>query len=295
MEKLKVIVVAVDLETQSDAPLARAAQLAAAHAAWLVVVHVIEGTAQSASGLPSGGSTDLNDRIKRHARDTIDSLVFEHGRTRRTDVVVEFGVPHDSIRHLAESRSADLIVIGPGNPRSLGERMLGSTADRVIRTVPAPVLVVKKQPAKAYGRVAVAVDFSPQSAAALKEVRRLAPQAKLRLIHAVDIPATFQQAMLRTGTSQAEIATFLSARRDSARQELSAFMDGLIDAGEASTLFLDGEPGRALVRFSTEQEFDLFAMGPHGRGLVRQALLGSVTQRVLSEAGCDVLIAGTEA
>jgi nucleotide-binding universal stress UspA family protein len=32
-------------------------------------------------------------------------------------------------------------------------------------------------------------------------------------------------------------------------------------------------------------------MGPHGRGGIRQTLLGSVTLRVLKEATCDILIA----
>lgn len=92
------------------------------------------------------------------------------------------------ITRMAEERHADVIVVGPGKRRSLKERILGATADRVIRTSHTSVLVVRKQSGEPYRKVAVAVDFSPQSATDVKEARRLAPEAALQLIHAIDVP-----------------------------------------------------------------------------------------------------------
>ena len=119
---------------------------------------------------------------------------------------VEFGSPHDVITRVAGERSADLVVLGPGKStgRSLREKVLGSTADRVIRTSPAPVLLVKIDSPEPYRQVVVAVDFSPQSVSAALDARKLTPHVRLRLLHVVDVPLPFEQALLRVGTSQAE-------------------------------------------------------------------------------------------
>jgi hypothetical protein len=47
MEKISTVLAALDLETGSDAVLLRAAQLASAHVARLVMLHVIDGESLS--------------------------------------------------------------------------------------------------------------------------------------------------------------------------------------------------------------------------------------------------------
>jgi nucleotide-binding universal stress UspA family protein len=150
--------------------------------------------------------------------------------------------------------------------------------------------VVRKQVTEPYRRVAIAVDFSAQSAAAMMEAHRLAPGASLELVHAVDIPLTFQQAMLRAGTTETEIQKYLAARADKAREDLSSFTREILGADQAAIRILEGQAGPVLVRLSKSRSVDLLAMGPHGRGIILQALLGSVTQRVLRETRCDVLV-----
>lgn len=53
------------------------------------------------------------------------------------------------------------------------------------------------------------------------------------------------------------------------------------------------EAAPALIRLCRNRRVGLLAIGPHGRGVVLQALLGSATGRGLGEAGCDVLVAGS--
>ena len=291
MEHVKTIVAALDLQTGSDAVLARALQLATAHAARLVLLHVIEDESLSQAASVSGRSeSGLRDQLKRQVLATIKPLLIESGRTRRTEVQVKFGSPHGVITRMAEERHADVIAVGPGKGRSLKERVLGSTTDRVIRTTHASVLVVRKQSEEPYRQVAVAVDFSPRSATVVKEARRLAPEAALQLIHAIDIPLMFQAAMLRAGTPQIEMERYRSARVDKARDDLSAFVCAVVGAEKVTTRVLEGDPGPVLVRLSRARRVDLLALGPHGRGVIRQAVLGSVTLRVLKEAVSDVLV-----
>ncbi|MFC3057742.1 universal stress protein [Paenirhodobacter populi] len=128
------------------------------------------------------------------------------------------------------------------------------------------------------------------SARAVSEARRLAPDAAVQLVHAIDIPLTFRQALLRAGTSQGEMERYRADRTDRAQQELAVFRRDTPGAGALPVRFLDGEPGAALVRFSKRGRIDLLALGAHGRGAVAQTLLGSVARRVLAGAACDVLV-----
>lgn len=291
-ERIETVLTALDLEVGSKAVLARAAQLASAHAAWLVVLHVIEAEPlYDVAAHMKVGESELREQLRRQAIAAIKPLIAESGRTRRTDVWVGFGSPHEVITRVVRERHADLAVMGPGKGSTFKDKVLGSTADRVIRTSPAPILLVRKETTEAYRSVAVAVDGSPQSARAFVEARRLASEASFQLIHAVDIPLTFQQAMLRAGTSLVEIERYRAARADKAGEELSAFRRDTLRASELHLRILDGEPGPALVSFSKSEGVDLLALGSRGRGAALQALLGSVARRVLAEAACDVLVA----
>jgi len=293
---MKTILAALDLEEGSDAVLARAAQLAGEHGAWLVLLHVIETESLTHSvALSQHTESDLRDKLTRQAAGRIEESLAGVDRTRRTDVTVEFGSPHEVITRVAGERSADVIVLGPGKSpgKSLREKVLGSTADRVIRTSPAPVLVVKANAPEPYRHIVVAVDFSPQSASAAQQARKLAPHARLRLAHAVEIPLSFEQALLRARTPQAEIKQYLLTKASKARDELLTFARDVAGLDRAATQIVKGAPGPALIRLARSKRVDLLALGPHGRGVVLQALLGSVTQKALREAACDVLVAGT--
>jgi len=59
------------------------------------------------------------------------------------EIVIERGNPVEQILEQAEERNCDLIVMGTHGHGTLADVMLGSTARRVIRRSPIPVLVVR--------------------------------------------------------------------------------------------------------------------------------------------------------
>src|SRR5262249_9916326 len=83
----------------------------------------------------------------------------------------------------AESWRADLIVVGSGRRQRM---LVGSTAERVARHAPCPVLVVAG-PARAPDHILCAVDFSEPSRDALRVATDLAGErgAALTLLHVV--------------------------------------------------------------------------------------------------------------
>lgn len=61
-----------------------------------------------------------------------------------------------------------------------------------------------------------------------------------------------------------------------------------IDAFE--TFLVNGDPADRIVEFSKSHDVDTIVMGCRGAGKLQGLLLGSVSQSVLHEAGCSVII-----
>ena len=153
------ILVALPLEDDSAQIAERAIQLALQHQAEIVAVHVIEGVpVPDTILLPDLDVPALAGQIAAQRTSEMQAL-FDRVSVLST-VLVETGKPHAVIDSLARSCDADLIVIGPGNAKTLREKVFGSTADRVIRSAPCPVLVVRGASPTPYRHLAIGVDFS---------------------------------------------------------------------------------------------------------------------------------------
>ncbi len=59
------------------------------------------------------------------------------------DVHLLDGVPYVEITHAARELKADLVVIGTHGRTGLAHLLLGSVAERVVRTCEAPVLTIR--------------------------------------------------------------------------------------------------------------------------------------------------------
>jgi len=73
---------------------------------------------------------------------------FVPGAESHVETRVEFGMPSQVILRLAEREKAGMIVLGTHGKSMLDRTLLGTTAERVIRGAPCPVLAVPPAPAK---------------------------------------------------------------------------------------------------------------------------------------------------
>ena len=62
--------------------------------------------------------------------------------------------------------------------------------------------------------------------------------------------------------------------------------------GDVETRMLEGKPGEALCRFAAESSASALVMGSRGRGRVKRALLGSVSDYVIRNSPCPVVVTG---
>lgn len=286
---IKTIIAAIALENGEQQVARRAIRLAVDHGAKLVLAHAIESLPESNPKLPSPADEEAIANVLEV--EAIASLKqMAESAAVQAEIEVECGKADQFIERLIRDHAADLLVIGPGKPQNRREKIFGSTADRVVRAGLCPIVVVKRVTDDPYQRVIAAIDFSPMSFAAAQAATQIAPSAKIELIHAFEIPLTFEQAMLKVGTSQAELDRYRQAKAQSAYVELHSIRADLAVAGKIRVV--RGDPTTALVRLARSGKADLVALGIQGKNAISQLILGSVARRVLAASSCDVLLSG---
>jgi nucleotide-binding universal stress UspA family protein len=143
MTTIQRIVVATDFSDLADTVVDQALDLAKQLGASLTLVHAYEIPIY---GFPDGvlvAPADLASRLGTAAQTQLDGLALRHAeRGVPLKTVLRMGAAWDEINAVAEETGADLIVVGTHGRRGLARALLGSTAERVIRTATRPVFVV---------------------------------------------------------------------------------------------------------------------------------------------------------
>jgi nucleotide-binding universal stress UspA family protein len=143
----KAILVATDFSECAGAAFKMAKNLARSFGAKLVLLHVIQQSivarvAEHLKVQPEG----LLPEFREEAQRQLDAFLEEHGRGGlEVTGMVTAGIPFQEIAVIARDLAADLIVMG-GYGRSgrgpIEEVFFGSTAEKVVRLLPCPVLCV---------------------------------------------------------------------------------------------------------------------------------------------------------
>lgn len=290
VDKVTKILAAVGQFPQDDPVLGRAAEIARAHQAGLTVTCVIDRL--TAFDSTSADLDRMQQLLHLMAYEDIKAAVARQDvGISALDIRVEAGSPAPRLVELINEIGSDLVVMRAHQRESIVEKVIGSTTDRVIRTANVPVLVTKRPPRRAYQRVVVATEASAESAAAVAYAAALFPSAALYLIHVVQVPLQFETAMMRAGAGQAGIAAHRHALTREAKAHMREMSEMLANRPVPSkTRVVVGAPAKLIVQATWSPKVDLIVVGPGSASVIQQALLGSVTRRLLQEAACDVLV-----
>lgn len=111
----------------------------------LVLLHVlVEPPLYSETPLSLGESRRFYDAVRRWAEQALGARAATLGRWGvAVRVMLRDGRPFQEIVAAADAEGADLIAMGTHGRGGLNRLLLGSVADRVIRTAPCPVLTVR--------------------------------------------------------------------------------------------------------------------------------------------------------
>ncbi|MEN8181113.1 MAG: universal stress protein [Myxococcota bacterium] len=296
MLSIETILVPVDFSAHSKAALIRAIDLARDVGARLHLLHCYEvpypGVAEYQVAIPD----TVWERVREVAARRIEELreqAASAGVEVSTDVSSEPAA--NAIATVAERIGADLIVMGTRGNTGLEHVLLGSVAERTLRSAPCNVLAVKgpkesspaSDAASPIRTILAAVDYSPRSLAALTTAVELSQRigAKLHIVHAFSLPVVF------AGPYEIAVpgAVFDEARRG-AREELEKVTREASAEGVAIESHLaEGPAASAIVATAEELGADLIVMGTHGHTGLKHLMLGSVAERTLRLAPCSVL------
>ncbi|AJE46752.1 universal stress protein [Celeribacter indicus] len=279
---MKKILVATDFSERSDRALRRAVLLARRVGAELGLVHVVDDDQP-----PYIVGTERKDAEKLLAQ-MAATLREVDGVECRTQVVL--ASPFIGIASAVDSLAPDLLVIGPHRRQVLKDVFIGTTAERTIRSVSCPVLMVNAPPAGPYRHVLLTTDLSEGSCNALRRLPALGGGALSRhsLLYVFDtagLNLTFSHSL----PTDAQDRYRLEAERDASR-ELAQFAAtaGLGDLRHLARRKSTAVP-HEILKAAEAEHADLVVISTHGRSGLAKMLLGSVTEQVLRDAPVDVL------
>jgi len=228
-------------------------------------------------------------------------LVDLKGRAERRGIAVTSrvatGIPSEEVIAAAKAEESDLIVVGTRGKTGLEHVLLGSTAERVIRGAPCPVLTVRTEPTHAEAeestpsspitleRILVPVDFSDCSHAALEYAIVIARQAEasIMLMHVLEPVSYGLDFTLAHSKSREQV-------RDSWIARLEELASSCRTAHVRVEFQLRGAlPADSILDAAQTLPSDLIVMGTHGRRGLSHALSGSVAEAVLRKGRCPVV------
>jgi nucleotide-binding universal stress UspA family protein len=280
----RTVLVASDLTELAEPALTSAGNLARRSGGEVQCVHVIpapatpgwEGRTESVTvqGWIHEGRRRLDEQLQR----TLGGL----DRDKR---VVTIGRPYQEIASRAEAVSADLIVLGPHQPRMSG-RVLGTTADRVVRTLDVPCLIANRPLEEGLTSIVIPVDLSRPARAAMDLTLRW-----VEGLYARDGGGPITAHLLYVASEGDEearkaVAADLEQEAKDARAALrrpdSISLEAAVIESEA--------PVDGILAFAGERGAQLIALGTRGLGTIQRALVGSVASAVARQAPCPVLL-----
>jgi nucleotide-binding universal stress UspA family protein len=257
---------------------------AAINATWRAAIVARELEAQLRILHPQGEG-----RVLSKAGSALDALREEI--RLRMQIPVETESVRESVLHAAieAARQAAVIVIPSQRGNPLREWIMGTQAERLIRLCRAPVLVVKRPALCSYRRVLVAAGLESASASLIAVAAMLSRGSRVEVLHVL---ATADEVVLRELEASAEVLhTCREYRAQRARVALRELVNMACgDANGTVTTVGFGRTAGVVLARAQAAETELIVIGKKQRGLLAGYLLGGVTQRVLADAGSDVLV-----
>ncbi len=286
----KTILAATDFSTTADNAAKLARDLGRRFDAHLHMLHVV---------------VILDDaHLESEHRRQLEELMADTDKARRTvlegDAEARTGVditshlvrgltPGETIVESAERLDCDLIVMGTHGRRGISHLLLGSVAERVVRTSSMPVLTIRSEATvnpDGITRILVPHDFSEASATAVGYAADWARAlgAEITLLHVVE-PVVYPE-FYSVDVLTEDLMKRLKTRSEEALLKTAA---GLTESVPTHTAVAVGRAADTITSYVDSEKFDLVVMATRGLSGLEHILLGSVTESVLRRCRVPML------
>ena len=293
--QIRNVLVAIDFSAPSLEAIEAALPLIKHFGADLHLVHVFEPDCLSSSivAIPLVvPELEVGQRVRRRLRDLAKDYSVP---LRRENIHAIRGRPFEEICRLAREIDIDLIVIATRGHTGLKHLVLGSTAERVVRYSPCPVLVIResdsrKKPAPqlaTFRKILVPVDFSDCSMKGLGYAKALANEfkAKLILLHSIAL----QYYVASDEYARYDFPLLMQQADRTAKQQMRDLVQQTNWNGIETSIQI-GHAGQQICTEASDRKADLIAISTHGKTGFKHVLLGSTAEYVVRHAACPVLV-----
>ena len=207
------------------------------------------------------------------------------------------GIASEKIIEEAGKDPSTLIAMSTHGRSGIGRWAMGSVTDKVLHTTSKPMLIVRgseQNPAAAaakFRNVVVPLDGSPVAEQALGTVGALAKAMKLKVtIARVTPPASSyyqysEYPAINFGQFAEEVDKDANKYLEAVEQKLKR--DGV---GQVDKVLLHGNAAAAIIDEIKKIPDSFVIMTTHGLSGVKRAVIGSVTDRVVTESDRPVLV-----
>ena len=270
--RFETIVLATDGSEFSAAAETTALELARRCSARLLVTRVVLTNPEYEALVP-----DRVQKAEIEAQKQIDK-VAEEARAAgvRAETVLRQGSdPYHEVVRVANDKHADVVVIGRRTRSDLARLMVGDSTAKVIGLASCSVLVAPRDTKMPEKGILIATDGSRLGDAAAYSAVRLVGKCGLPLT-AVSVVAEDSGSEERA-EAQAAVDR---VRKAAAKEQLE--VDAMLQEGS--------RPDTVILETARAKGADMIVVGSHGRTGLSRLMMGSVSERVIGNADCPVLV-----
>ncbi|MFB3812910.1 MAG: universal stress protein [Terriglobales bacterium] len=279
--KFQSVLLATDFSPASESALLYSLALARRWHARIFVVHVVNPTTIFGQDAVQRA---VNDAWRQAHTEMTDQLIAGRLEGVENHVVVRQGDVWEEIQRMIGEFHVDLLVTGTRGRSGVWKMLLGSTAEKIFRLSPVPVLTVgpkspEEAPAEGPKRILYSTGFAPQSLYAGIYALSLAEQnqAQLAMLHVThDVPD-------QPPRPHDEVEREAKARL----AELVPPTAKLVAEPEYFVAF--GTAADAIIRIADEWHPELIVLGVRRHARDAKRITWATAYNVVSNAPCPVL------
>jgi len=293
--QINTIFCATDFSKLAEEVVAYGIALAKEFNAKLLVCHVVDFPTVSMYGEAVAGPIEHQNRFMDFARNEISRLIGD--APIDSQALVTLGNTTEEISRLVVDFNADLVITATHGRSGLKRFFLGSVTERLMRTLPCPLLVLRGAEDESsaselknfpFKRILVGCDFSPDSDLAFNNSLSMAQEfeSELHMVHVVE-PSGYKD-LFKMPAEYGD--RFKQDLYDMIKERLRSMVpEEALNWLTLQTHLLVGKPYAEIIRYAEINDIDLIVLGIRGHGMVEDILVGSTTDRVIRRAPCPVL------
>ncbi|OGL38961.1 MAG: hypothetical protein A3C43_08995 [Candidatus Schekmanbacteria bacterium RIFCSPHIGHO2_02_FULL_38_11] len=294
MKNIERIVVPVDFSSGCINAFNLALSLAKKNGSKIYILHIVSEPQVIDPLYASDFYSNVSfDDIRSELEKEIRNTYIKGNEGTNIEIRVLKGYPVSGIIEFSKDVKADLIVMATHARKGLSHAVIGSVAEKVLRTSPCPVLTVKlsheiKPDKFDIKKILVPVDLSEHSEKAFELAVDFASlfNANIDVLNVIQ-PISFYPYYYSDFFSKEGIIKRME-------EEIKVRLGLLIE--EKGKGFKNithqvrvGEPFHEILEKENSIKADLIIMGTHGRTGISHALIGSVAERLIRLAKCPVM------